>query len=437
MKKNSILTVVFLATISLLGIIITQYWWSKNLQYLHEDQQNFEERQFNDRVVLALNEVKESIKTIRKDSALLLPIKQVSSNYFIANINDTLHPYLLESLLIREFKKRNIKENFEYGIYDCFTDSIVYGNFVDFVEDGSSAKIQDPPPIRWDQDGHYFGVYFPNRKSQFIGESNPWLFSSIVVVLVIIFQVYSIYIMLQQKKLSAIKTDFINNMTHELKTPISTISLSSEVLKQPSIINTPERLFKYAEIIYQENNRLKNLVDRVLQIASIDHNKINLQLATIDIHDILQAVIKNFELTIKQKNGSIEFLPEATEHLLLADSFHLTNILNNLLDNANKYTTETPKIVVNTYNKNRGICISIKDNGLGMSKEQIKNIFEKFYRVPTGNVHNIKGFGLGLYYVKTLTQAHGGKIDVTSTIGKGSEFELFLPINKALQKSIA
>ncbi len=426
-----------MATISLIGIIVTQIFWITSVQETQEAQINLQktqidiqEKEFNDRVSIALTNVAEEILTINNDPAdLYEAVKQIRSNYFVVSINDTLHPYLLEAMLKREFKRRNIDENFEYGIYDCFTDSIVYGNYVAVNTDTTGAIA--PPQIKWDKDGHYFGIFFPNRESYSIAipktSIGGWVFSSLIIFIILIFYAYSIYVILQQKKLSEIKTDFINNMTHELKTPISTISLSSEVLLKPGVENDPERIKQFAQIIFDENARLKSQVERVLQLAKLEKGTINLKRGEIDIHKIIRTSIENSQHAVKEKDGIIQSNLLATKFIIDGDEVHITNIIYNLIDNASKYSPDSPKISVTTADDKNGISITVSDNGVGISKDALKHVFDKFFRVPTGNVHDVKGFGLGLYYVKVMVEAHSGKITVNSEPGKGSSFKVWLP----------
>jgi two-component system phosphate regulon sensor histidine kinase PhoR len=423
MNRLTIRTIIFLATISLVGIITTQYFWVTNAYSL-------EEKQFNERVHIALSNVSHQLLNINKDeSQLINPVKQISSNYFIAIINDTVNPYLLETLLKNEFTTRNLNVDFEYVIYDCFTDSVVFGDYISLNSEDKTQLQSKSLNIVWDRDGHYFGVYFPSKRSYIINEMGIWVFSSSIILIIIIFFAYTINVILKQKRLSEIKNDFINNITHEFKTPISTISLSSEVLLQPNIILEPERLKNYAQIIKDENNRLKNQVDKVLQLATLEIDKLKLENELIDLHEIINETVKSFDLIIENRQGKIITMLGAKKSQIVGDRVHISNILFNLIDNAIKYSPEHPKIEISTDNYFSGIEITVKDNGIGISKESQKHVFEKFYRVPTGNVHNVKGFGLGLNYVKTIVTAYNGKIKVSSKENEGSTFIVKLPFN--------
>jgi two-component system phosphate regulon sensor histidine kinase PhoR len=257
-----------------------------------------------------------------------------------------------------------------------------------------------------------------------------WSFSSVVLLVVIFFFAYTLFVILKQKRLSEIQKDFINNMTHEFKTPISTIAVSTEVLKDPNIIHQPERLLNYAGIIEKENSRLKQHVERVLQIARLDKEDIELKKEVIDLHQLIHDAIGNVSLLLQEKNGNITVDLQASSHEIKADKLHFTNVLNNLLDNAIKYCNTSPEIMIRSFNQENKIGIEIKDNGLGILPENQKRIFQKFYRVSTGNVHDVKGFGLGLSYVKTIVGEHRGEMKLSSEIGKGSIFTLFIPLTK-------
>jgi two-component system phosphate regulon sensor histidine kinase PhoR len=411
---------ILLAVVSLSGIVITQIFWVQRAY-------NLQEKQFNDRVIIALSQVVDQIQQINRDSAFVEPVKQVSSAYFVANINDTLHPYFLEGLLREQFEDFNLKEEFEYAIYDCFSDSVVYGGRVNFNEKpgsghGEELSIQK----RFDKDGHYFGIYFPQKTNVIVKQLDFWVFSSIVILIVVLFFAYSILTILRQKRLSEVKTDFINNMTHELKTPISTISISSEMLLKPGISNNEERLKQYATIIKNENNRLKSQVERVLQIASLTPGELQLKNETIDFNQLVTACTDTLQLLAKEKKGEILLNIEPGEHIVQGDRVHLTNVAYNLIDNAIKYTRTAPVIRLNLRSEGKFLVFEVIDNGIGIDAKHQKMIFDKFFRVPTGNIHNVKGFGLGLFYVKSIIKAHGGTIALVSKPGEGSTFSIRL-----------
>lgn len=418
MSRRTITIVILLAIVSLGLIIAGQVFWVRKAYDLQE-------AQFNQRVFVAISEVVKTIRVFAKDSAETEPVRQVANNYYVANINDTPQPYLLESLLKAEFEKSDLREDFEYGIYDCFTDSIVYGSKISFLAGRSPEKPVAIKELKnFVPDGHYFGVVFPNKSAFILKQLDFWMYSSFVILLIVIFFSYTVFVMLKQKKLAEIKTDFVNNMTHELKTPISTIALSAEAISNPGIAQTPDRLQQYVAIIKNENMRLRQQVERVLQIASLTPRKVQLKNEMLDLHEIIRKAAVTFDVQLNDAEGSMELRLEAAQPFMRGDIVHITNVIYNLLDNACKYTNEKPHVVVSTSNHGQEIWISISDNGIGIPRQHQKMIFEKFYRVPTGNLHSVRGFGLGLFYVKTIVKAHSGKIEVESTPGKGSRFTI-------------
>jgi len=220
----------------------------------------------------------------------------------------------------------------------------------------------------------------------------------------------------------------VNNMTHEFKTPISTISVTSEILAKEQVIHSPEKVSKYARIIYDENNRLRNMVERVLQIAIIDRDEFSLRLKECNVHEIISDCMENFKIQISERKGRIKTKFDAKQSAITIDRDHLSNILNNLFDNANKYSPENPHITITTGNLNGQLLITVEDKGIGISKENLKDVFKKFHRLQTGDIHNVKGFGIGLFYVKTMTEKMGGKIELESEVNKGSRFTLSFPV---------
>jgi two-component system phosphate regulon sensor histidine kinase PhoR len=302
---------------------------------------------------------------------------------------------------------------------------MIYGNYVPLKTAKEKSTTKNLP--KWANQGYYFGVQFPNRAAHIINQMGIWSFSSIVLLLVITFFSYTLFVILKQKRLSEIQKDFINNMTHEFKTPIATIAVSAEVLKDPAIVHQPERLLNYAGIIEKENIRLKQQVERVLQMARLDKEAVGLKKEVVDVHQLIQDSIRHHAMTLQNMKGQVHCELKASLTNMEADKFHLLSVFNNLLDNAIKYCKAIPEITVRTLDHHKGLLIEIVDNGIGISQENQKRIFQKFYRVPTGNVHDVKGFGLGLSYAKTIVEAHGGEISVKSELGKGCVFRIYIP----------
>ncbi len=418
MSRRTIIIVILLALISLGVIIAGQVFWVRKAY-------GIQERQFNEHVMFALTAVVDEILVMNNDSSVTEPVLQKESNFFVANINDTPSPYLLETLLKEQFERYNLKEDFEYGIYDCFTDSIVFGSRVNFDTLDNEVRAEATQiKAKFEPDGHYFGVLFPNKTATILKQLDFWMYSSFVIFLIIIFFSYTIFVILKHKRLSEVKSDFINNMTHELKTPISTISLSAEALSNPNIIYQPERFQQYISIIKNENQRLRSQVDKVLQIATLTPKKVSVKMEEIDIHEIILKATETFSVNVAEDGGALNTSLNATRSVILGDLVHITNVIYNLLDNARKYTEDAPIISIESYNDKDCLVVKVKDNGVGINQSHLGMIFDKFYRVPTGNLHNVKGFGLGLFYVDTIMKAHKAKISVESRVGKGSTFTL-------------
>jgi two-component system phosphate regulon sensor histidine kinase PhoR len=255
----------------------------------------------------------------------------------------------------------------------------------------------------------------------------PTSISVLFTLVMVLTFAFTLYTILRQKKLSDIKNDFINNMTHEFKTPIATISLALDALVNPKVRNDETKIDYYARIIKDENKRMHHQVEKVLQTAQMERNDLQLALEETDVHALIYKAIEPFQLHIAQRQGQLDLKLDADQPIIQADPEHLCNMIANLLDNANKYSPEAPKIVIQTATVANGVHIMIEDKGLGMTREAQQRVFDKFYRVPTGNVHNVKGFGLGLSYVKTMAEAHAGNIHVRSELGTGSKFTLWLP----------
>ena len=411
---------IVLAALSITGITFTQIYWIRKAFDIRENQ-------FYREVNTALNNVAQKIFEINKTpSPANSLITQVSSNYFVALVNGPIDVGVLEFLLVSEFEKRNITADFEYGVYDCVEKCMVGGNYVSPKKAKTISHFPETPKLN--NDGYYFAVQFPLLEANILSQMGIWGFSSAVMLIVIFFFVYTLFVILKQRRLSEVQKDFINNMAHEFKTPISTIAISTEVLKDLSIIQTPERLLNYVTIIQNENQRLKQQVERVLQMARLDNEDIGLKREDCDLHELIREINTNSAIGLDARGGKVNLSLMATESHAKVDKLHFTNVISNLLDNAIKYNQATPEITIATQNVDRKILISISDNGIGISPDDRSKIFHKFYRVHTGNVHDVKGFGLGLHYVKLIVEKHGGKISVKSTPGKGSIFTIAIPL---------
>lgn len=328
--------------------------------------------------------------------------------------------------------------DYEYGVLSKATNSFVLVND-HYIIDNSGSNNAEYKHIR---DSGYgvtlfskdeippgmLMIFFPTKASIVWSDILPNLLGTIFFsAIILLCFAYSIFIILRQKKVSEMKNDFINNMTHEFKTPIATISLAADSITSPMVMSHPDKLQRFANIIKQENKRMNSQVEKVLQMAVIDKKEFSLKLTDVNLHDVIYTAVENINLQVEKKDGTVGTELNATHPIIQGDMTHISNIINNLLDNANKYSPEQPEIVVSTRNLASGVEVVVSDKGIGMTKEARKHIFDKFYRVHTGNLHDVKGFGLGLSYVKAIMTAHKGQVDVKSELGKGSSFILFFP----------
>ncbi|MCC6413629.1 MAG: HAMP domain-containing histidine kinase [Saprospiraceae bacterium] len=347
---------------------------------------------------------------------------------------------LLSQSLKEELTSRGFASPYQYGVYSKARNSFVVMNDYYVVVDNSPQITQGGASSLYNSPYHvalfqkdiespgYMAIYFPNRTSLVIGSVWKTLALSVVFTGIILFCFwYTIVVIFRQKKLSEMKTDFINNMTHEFKTPIATISLAADSIGSPMVVNNPDKIKRFTDIIRQENRRMNSQVERVLQMALIDKKDFQLKLDEVNLHEVIRQVADNFSLQVEKRNGTLHLLPEAERPVIEGDATHIFSIILNLLDNANKYSPDAPDITIATRNVPMGVEVAVHDKGIGISKEARKHIFDKFYRVHTGNLHDVKGFGLGLSYVKAIMTAHKGLVDVKSEPGKGSSFMLTFP----------
>jgi two-component system, OmpR family, phosphate regulon sensor histidine kinase PhoR len=346
------------------------------------------------------------------------------------SIQERVDSSLLDSLLRFELEERGIKAEYVYGIFNkLHQPELMQGGAEMFKEnfftEGYKTQLFPNDPI---SDPNYLRIWFPEEQKYLLRSMWSMLATSVVLLLVIMFLFsFSIGTIYRQKKLSDVKNDFINNMTHELKTPIATISLACEALNDPDMRTSEKALTSYVGMINEENKRLGVLVENVLRTAIFEQGEMQLRLQKIDMHQVIQQVIKNIEIQVRKKSGSIITHLDASDPTVEGDVLHLTNVVYNLIDNAIKYSEGKPNVEIYTRNEVDGVAVAFKDNGMGISRENQRRIFDKLYRVPTGNVHNVKGFGLGLSYVKGVLEKHKGSIEVESEMKKGSTFTIHIP----------
>lgn len=419
MARQSIRLILFLASISLIGVGFVQWFWL-------EKAFDMKEIQFNQSVKIALTGTAQRMLDYNHNKTKLLdPVKQLAEDYFVVRVDDIIDANLLEIFLREELQKTHLKLDYEYGIYDCSTDRMVYGNFISQLPNSAKPSRMDLP--KWENQTYYFGVRFPSRDSTLIGQMGIWLFSSSVLAFVVIFMIIAMIMILKQKRLSEIQKDFINNMTHEFKTPLASILASAETLKNSLQAegSMGERTSRYLGIIHTEGKRLQNQVEAVLKMANLETTRVRQE--RLSLTDVVLKAVEALEPTVNSAQGKfILNLPEESLYVW-GDGLHLSNVISNLLENALKYNQGTPEIRISLQAIGNKLLLKISDNGIGIPKDDLHKIFDKFYRVPTGNLHNVKGYGLGLYYVKSVILAHHGKITATSEIGIGTEISILLP----------
>ncbi len=423
---------------SLLGIIFFQYVWIK--QALQDKELQFEETVKMVTIQAAKELVNERAKISpfdnRKNADLLFPL-----NVFPTTIAHNFSRHEIRSVINKEFEKNNLKNlDFEFAITttsmigDDLQSKNFYNAYSDTLHNMSFIYPLDPPGGSMTEGlaPQELLVVVVSHIKNVVWKQMVWMLIGAVIFTFIIFTAFFITIraLLRQKKLSEIKSDFINNMTHEFKTPLATISLAVDALKNEKVVHDKTKMDYFSGIIKEENKRMNKQVETILQAVLMDKEAVQLKEVPLHAHELITSAINNIQLPLNEKNGVLETHFNATNDLMLADDVHFTNIINNLLDNAVKYSKENLKIKLTTSNFNSHIRIKIEDNGIGMNKETLNRVFEKFYRAHTGNIHNIKGFGLGLSYVKSVVDALHGKIKAESTPGKGSCFTLEFPIIK-------
>ncbi len=420
MKNSTILRVMILGAIAIIGIIGVQAYWVISTW-------NINEEEFDKKINLALYEVACSLAELNKGE---LPARNIinrrTSNYYVVNIESEIDANSLEYFLQKEFERLALYVDFEYAVYDCMTNEMVYGNYCSYTP-GKHKDLELGNLPKDDKFTYYFSVKFPTRSSYLFGKMQLSVFFSAILLMVILFFSYSMFVILRQKRLSELQKDFINNMTHEFKTPISTIKISAEVFLINPVVQEDQRLFRYANIIREQNERLNKQVEKVLQLARIERGNFEIKRERIVLGEVLRSIIDSTAANAEKMGGTLKSRIDTGEVVILADRLHLTNILHNLLDNAIKYCKDVPKLTFRARARNGEVLITVADEGIGIPREHLNKVFNKFYRIPTGNVHKVKGFGLGLYYVKSICDAHGWRIRLASQEGKGTCVSLAIP----------
>jgi len=374
---------------------------------------------------------KERINQLVKEKSTIINevIDNILKSKSKRSVSSRINFRLLDSLIGAELKNKSIETNYEFGIFSPKRNLMVVektGRYHFQLMRKSYAFNLFPRDLL--RNPEFLMIYFPHEKTYLLTQMRGILFISVILILAIFGSFgFILFTIFQQKKLSEMKNDFINNMTHEFKTPISTVSLACEALTDPDLPKSESLYSTYIQIISEENKRLGTMAEKILQTAILEKGQLKLKLEMVDIHQIIPEVSKKIKMQVEQKNGFIDMQLDSESSIVEGDRMHLSNVFANLLDNANKYSPGSPEINIGTLAQTEGVLVYVEDKGMGISKLNQKKIFEKLYRVSTGNVHDVKGFGLGLSYVKFILDKHGGTIAVESEVGKGSRFTVFLP----------
>lgn len=415
MSRRTIQSLTIFSALLIISVVVTQIYWVKQALDLRH-------RQFNQNAHVALQDVAGKLAKVNQVMQTTNPVEQLSPEYFLVNTNATTQPDLLEVFIKDSFQKHDLITDFEIGIYDCTTNRMRYGMCL-------STKNSDKSPamtsnwVKTDKYPYYFGVRFPEQETYFAGSMTGAIWSSVLVLVAVSFFAYALFIILRQKQLSEVQRDFVNNMTHELQTPISTIRIAADVLNSEHIIDQPVRHKRYVRIVKEEILRLQGQVEMVLSMAKAERNALILQEEIIDAEQVIESLLMPFD-------DKIQFEREAGNAVIKADPFHFRCMVTNLIDNALKYSDDEPKVIIKTKNVGADFVVSVQDQGIGIAPQYQKKIFNQFFRIPYGDVHNVKGFGIGLSYVKQIVRAHHWLLELESELGKGSTFKITIPQNK-------
>jgi two-component system, OmpR family, phosphate regulon sensor histidine kinase PhoR len=417
LKINKLNVVIALGLIAIIGILIAQLLWTREAFTI-------EEKKFSQKANIALLEV---AKRLYAGTNNLLPsenpVQKISNDYYIVNVNNDFDPDVLEYYLKTEFSKATLNTDFEYAMYNCQSDEMVYGNYISRLDNkDKSGQIYFPKHKNL---VYYFAVRFPNETSYLFSSLKFWFILSGALILILLVYVYSIFTILQQKKYSELQRDFINNMTHEFKTPLSSILIASNFLSNQDHIKTDAKLYNYTQIIIDQSKKLNAHIEKILSIAKADNAP--LQLNKTDINVAIQIQEVSDTILLKYPDCIVS-LQSDKEYIIEADNFHFNNILFNLLDNSVKYCEQTPKIEILITTENQFLKLQFTDNGIGIPVNKIKDIFDKFYRIPNKKSNEVTGFGLGLYYVKKIIDLHHWKISVANNQEIGITTSILIPL---------
>jgi two-component system phosphate regulon sensor histidine kinase PhoR len=408
MNNKNLRSIIVFGTVVLAGLFIVQVYWFKKAF-------DVEERQFDHSIQIALLKVADSVSANAE-------VKKLSSNFYFVATESALDDNAVDSLLKKELLKRNLELDYELGIYNADDDTLVYGQYVEATK--KHRLEQDIYNAKTSRAEENFAVYFPRKDSYVISQLDVWIFSTLALILMMCFFAYAIATLLRERRFAELKSDFINNMTHEFKTPVTNIGIAGEIIRKK--VPADANVDVYVDILLKENEKLRRKIDRVLLGSSADY-RMRPSLERLDIHELISECAEAFQLKLRERNGTIDLSLNATSGLVLGDRELLVQALNNVIDNAEKYSLGEPRIRVVTCDEGDSIGIRIMDEGIGIPQRLNEKVFEKFFRIQQGSIHNVKGFGLGLNFVKNVIRSHRGRIRLFSELNKGTEVNIFLP----------
>ncbi len=408
MSTKHLRRIIIMGAVILAGLMVVQVYWFRKAF-------DSEQRELDHRVQVALMRVADSVSTSAE-------VRKLSSNLFFVAAEANVTGEAIDSLLKSEFSKRNIFLNYELGVYNAEDDTLVYGQYIEAtrktrLEQAQSSVVQTT-------EARNFGVYFPGKDGYLIAQLDIWIFSTLALLLMMGFFAWSIATLLRERKFSELKNDFINNMTHEFKTPITNISIAAEVLKKKLPRDTG--LEAYINILQKENTKLKNKVESVL-LGSSAGKQDRTSFEQVDVHQLIAECADAFQLKMRERNGILQLQLDASNNIVLGDRDLLSQAISNVIDNAEKYSPAQPQIFVRTVDGENAIRIEIRDRGVGIPANLQMRVFEKFFRVRQGDIHTVKGFGLGLNFVRDVIKSHRGKVSLFSAPGEGTEIKIILP----------
>ena len=408
MKNRHLRVVIVWGTLVLGSLIAVQvYWFTKAF--------NVAEKQFDHNVQMALKKVADSVSNSSE-------IKKLSSNFFFVDTHSELNDDELSKLLKSEFNTRDLGVHYELGIYRADDDTLVYGDFVEATQ--KSLLSNASGNLKTYSGEKNFAVYFPRKLSYVAAQLDIWIFSTIILLLMMGFFAYAIASLLRERKFAELKNDFVNNMTHEFKTPVTNINIAAEILRQK--YSDTEGADVYLDILLKENEKLRHKIDQVLTGSKLEF-KNRPAFTSVDVHQLITDCAEAFQLKIRQRNGVLNLELNGQTQFIFGDRELLVQAVNNVIDNAEKYSPDSPQITVKTIDNGRDIEIRVIDNGVGIASDLRPKVFNKFFRVSTGNVHSVKGFGLGLSFVKSVVDKHRGQVQLHGALNMGTEVRILLP----------